>query len=142
MSGQFAIKLLGVEDVDLVLSAEGLFDFPCIPDQTRAFLTSERDFLWFALDSGQPVGFVSASVILHPDKAPHLFVNELATHSDHRRRGIARALMGAVIEFGRARKFWPVWLAAEGHDEPAIEFYRSLEHREERDAVVFEWEKS
>ena len=140
VSDGIAIRLLGTGDEALVASAEGLFDDPPLEDQTQAFLESEREFLWFAIYGGKPVGFVSAASILHPDKQPHLFVNELATHAEYRRRGIARRLMETVAEFARARKLWPVWVAAEGDDEQAIAFYRSLGGMTERGAVVFEWE--
>lgn len=134
------VRLLSADDFDLVQSAEGLFDHQPLPQQTAAFLASDRDFIWFALEAGVPVGFVSASVILHPDKLPHLFVNELATREDRRRRGIARALMQTVADFGRSNGFWPIWLAAEGDDRPAKAFYRSLDDFDERDVVVFEWD--
>lgn len=140
MTDRIAIRLLGSEDLELVLSAADLFDEPPIPDQTRAFLESEREFLWFALDGERPVGFVSASVLLHPDKPPHLFVNELATAEPYRRRGIATRLMQTVVDFGRERKLWPVWVAADGDDDLAQAFYRSLAGLTERGAVVFEWE--
>lgn len=140
MGAGIEIRLLSSDDFDLVQSAEGLFDYQPMPQQSKAFLASERDFIWFALEAGVPIGFVSASVILHPDKLPHLFVNELATREDRRRRGIARVLMQAVVDFGRSNAFWPIWLAAEGDDQPATAFYRSLEGVDERDVVVFEWD--
>jgi ribosomal protein S18 acetylase RimI-like enzyme len=140
MAVPVTIKLLGPSDEALVVSATGLFDDPPIAEQTHAFLSSERDFLWFALADGRPVGFVSASVLLHPDKPPHLFINELATAEGHRRRGIATHLMTAVAAFGRERSLWPIWVAAEGDDQPAQAFYRSLSDMTERGAVVFEWD--
>jgi GNAT superfamily N-acetyltransferase len=140
MVGSIAIKLLGPGDESLVEAGAELFDDPPIPEQTRAFLASERDLLWFALAEGRPVGFVSANVLLHPDKLPHLFVNELATAESHRRRGIATRLMQSVVDFGRERALWPVWVAAEGDDDQAQAFYRSLSGKTERGAVVFEWE--
>lgn len=140
MKREIEIRLLSSEDLDLVLSAEGLFDHPPIAYQTAAFLASDRDFIWFALEAAIPIGFVSASVILHPDKQPHLFVNELATREDRRRRGAATALMQAVVDFGKSNGLWPIWLAAEGGDEPAKAFYRSLDGFDGRDVVVFERE--
>ena len=135
-----AIRLMGVESEHIVLGAKGLFDNPARQDQARAFLASDRDYLWFAFLDGTPVGFVSATVVLHPDKPPHLFVNELATHEAQRRKGIATRLIETVLEFGKRNGAWPVWLAAEGDDRVAQEFYRSLSGLTERRAVVFEWE--
>ena len=140
MRPEVAIRLLGPGDETLVEAAAELFDHEPLPEQTRAFLASEREFLWLAIVKGRPAGFVSATSILHPDKRPHLFVNELATHEDHRRRGIATRLMRTVEQYGREHGLWPIWLAAEGDDEQAIAFYQSLSDMEERGAVVFEWE--
>ena len=134
------IMMLRADDLDLLMSAEGLFDFPPKLDQSRNFLSSDREFIWFAIKDDQPIGFVSASKILHPDKNPHLFVNELATHADHRRKGVATRLMQTVVDFGREKGLWPVWLAAEGDDEQAKAFYRSFSGHSERCVVVYEWE--
>lgn len=139
MPDPVSIRLLGPGDESLVLSAAELFDDLPIPEQTQGFLDSERDFLWFAIADDRPVGFVSAAVLLHPDKPPHLFINELSTVESHRRRGIATRLMHAVLDFGRERALWPVWVIAEGDDDPAQAFYRSLSGLAERGAVVFEW---
>lgn len=136
----FSIRLLNAGDEALVLNARRLFDYAPIAEQTRAFLVSDREFLWFAMTCDQPVGFVSATSILHPDKEPHLFVNELAVHEDWRRRGIARKLMETVVAFGRKNALWPIWLAAEGDDHRAQAFYRSLSDLSERGVIVFEWE--
>lgn len=139
MAERVEIRLLSSDDLDLVMSAEGLFDYQPLAQQTAACLASDRDYIWFALEVGVPIGFVSASVILHPDKLPHLFVNELAAREDRRRRGVASLLMQTVVDFGRSNGFWPIWLAAEGDDEDAKAFYRSLAGSGERRAVVFEW---
>ena len=140
LSDPIEIRRLGPDDLDLMMSAQGLFDFAPLPDQSEAFLSSDREFMWFAMDGETPVGFVSASVILHPDKKPQFFVNELATHERHRRRGIATALMASVVSYSRNAGFWPIWLAAEVDDEQAKAFYRSLRRPSERGAVIFEWE--
>ena len=140
MSPEVTIRLLWLCDEALVEAAAQLFDHKPLPEQTRAFLASDREFMWLALKEGLPVGFVSATSILHPDKPPHLFVNELATHQDHWRRGIATRLMRVVEQFGRENDLWPIWVAAEGDDAQAISFYRSLGDMEERGAPVFEWE--
>ena len=139
-SHEISIRLLSAADEALVLSAAGLFDFSPMSDETRAFLSSDREFLWFAMANVQPVGFVSATSILHPDKSPHLFVNELAVHNNWRRRGVATKLMETVVAYGRENALWPIWLAAEGDDRNAQEFYRSLSDLSERGAIVFEWE--
>jgi len=140
VGGPIEIRLVGPDDFALVTEVRGIFDNPPIPEQTRDFLASDREFLWLAFCDGEITGFVSATSILHPDKLPHLFVNELETREGFRRRGIATRLMRTVQDYGKAQGLWPIWVAAEGDDAQAIAFYRSLGDMEERGATVFEWE--
>jgi ribosomal protein S18 acetylase RimI-like enzyme len=140
LADAFTIRLLGAGDEAIVAEGALLFDHTPIPDQTSAFLRSERDFIWFAMAGSGPIGFVSASILLHPDKEPHLFVNELGVDDNFRRQGIATRLMQAVVHFGRERGLWPIWVAAEGDDHAAQAFYRSLSGMTERGAIVYEWE--
>ena len=139
-STDWDVRLLGPDDAAMVLNAGDLFDFAPISAQTSVFLASDRDFLWFACSGETPIGFVSASILLHPDKPPHLFVNELAVDEDHRRKGVATALMQTAISYAKGHGLWPVWVAAEADDFVAQAFYRSLNDATERGAVVFEWE--
>lgn len=136
-----SIRKLVPEDAELVHAAADLFDEPPIKQQTEAFLRSDRDHIWFAYLGQEPVGFVSATTLLHPDKPPHIFVNELGVDEDYRRRGVATRLMAEAVSFARANKMTPLWLAAEGDDDLANNFYRSLSGPTERGSVVYEWEE-
>ncbi|MEL7197590.1 MAG: GNAT family N-acetyltransferase [Pseudomonadota bacterium] len=136
-----SIRKLGPEDAGLVHSAADLFDDPPLKEQTTAFLKSERDHIWIAYLGAEPVGFLTATTLLHPDKAPHIFVNELGFDEGYRRRGIATKLMAEAVSFARLCGLTPLWLAAEGNDELANSFYRSLSDPTERGAVVYEWEE-
>ncbi len=136
-----SIRKLGPEDAGLVQSAADLFDDPPIKEQTKAFLESGRDHIWIAYIGLDPAGFVTATTLLHPDKAPHIFVNELGVDEDFRRRGIATRLMAEVVSFARHCGLTPLWLAAEGDDDLANSFYRSLPEPTERRSVVYEWEE-
>ena len=135
------IRMLGKGDEALVHAAEDLFDDAPLAAQTQAFLASERDFIWFAYLGKEAVGFVSATVLIHPDKEPHIFVNELGVDDDHRRQGIGSKLMAEAVSFARANNMAPLWLAAEGDDDLANSFYRSLSEPTERGARVYEWEE-
>lgn len=135
------IRMLGQGDEALVHSAADLFDDPPIAEQTTAFLNSDRDHIWIAYCGQEPVGFVSAITLLHPDKPPHIFVNELGVDDDYRRQGIATRLMAEAVSFARSCGLTPLWLAAEGDDDLANSFYRSLSEPIERGSVVYEWEE-
>ncbi|SIO12695.1 Ribosomal protein S18 acetylase RimI [Parasphingorhabdus marina DSM 22363] len=136
-----SIRKLGPEDIELVHSAADLFDDPPIKEQTKAFLESDRDHIWIAYLGQEPVGMLTATTLLHPDKSPHIFVNELGIDDDYRRRGIATRLMAEAVSFARSCGLTPLWLAAEGDDDQANAFYRSLSEPTERVSVVYEWEE-
>lgn len=94
----------------LTRGAEALFDNPVRPDSLAAFLDDPNHLLWFALSGDRPIGFASASLLLHPDKAPQLFINEVAVLESHRRRGIGRALVSRLVEAARSRGCDCAWL--------------------------------
>ena len=135
------VRLLGPDDAALVLSASHLFDAAPMPDQTAAMLASERDFLWFALAQGRPVGFASATMVLHPDQRPVLFLNEIAVEDEAQRGGIGTTLMQAAIELARSRGWASTWVLAENDDETAKAFYRSLSPAPTQPSVMCEWEQ-
>lgn len=121
------IRCLGPQDIDCLAAVEpGLFDNPVDPAQARAFLGDPRHLIAVALEAGRPTAFASGTVLLHPDKPPSLFVNEVGTRDSHRRRGLARACLSALIEAGRARGCKGAWLGTEPGNAPARALYRSL----------------
>jgi ribosomal protein S18 acetylase RimI-like enzyme len=134
------VRLLGPGDAAVVLSAAHLFDSAPLPDQTAAMLESERDFLWFAFAQAQPVGFASATMVLHPDQRPVLFLNEIAVAASAHRLGIGRMLMRAAIGLSQARGWASLWVLGETGDERAEAFYRALSPTRAQSSVMFEWD--
>ena len=134
------VRLLGPDDAALVLSSPDLFDAAPLPDQTIAMLESERDFLWFAFAQGRPVGFASATMVLHPDQRPVLFLNEIAVDEAVQRRGIGTMLMQAAIDLARSKGWTSTWVLARSDDAPAQTFYRSLSPATTQPSIMFEWE--
>lgn len=121
------IRRLQPDDIDTLLSIrDGIFDNPVDPEQARAFLESDLHHLFVAFDGGLAVAFASATVLLHPDKPPSLFINEVGTHDDHRRKGHARAVVQALIDHGREIGCQGIWLATEPDNAPARGLYRAL----------------
>jgi aminoglycoside 6'-N-acetyltransferase I len=72
------IRLLGPGD-DSVLDnvASGIFDNAIDRRWTAEFLSDQRHHLAVAIDEGRVVGMASAVHYVHPDKAPHLCINEV-----------------------------------------------------------------
>ncbi len=121
------IKTLGPDDVDLLLQVEpGLFDNPVNEDQARAFLADPLHHIVVAREDGSPVSFASGSVLLHPDKPPSLFVNEVGTRDAHQRRGLATAVTTALIDLARAQGCIGAWLGTEPDNTAALALYRKM----------------
>jgi ribosomal protein S18 acetylase RimI-like enzyme len=121
------IRDLCPQDLDLLLAVPpGLFDNALLPDQARAFLHSPANILLLAYDGDLAVGMATATILLHPDKPPALFVNEVGTRESHLRQGVATALMQRLIEIGRARGCEGIWLGTEPDNTAALGLYRKL----------------
>ena len=130
----------GPDDLDRLLAVEdGLFDNPMMPEQARAFLGDPLHELIIAYDGDRAVGMVSGTVLLHPDKDPAFFVNELGTRESHQRRGIATALMEAIIDIARTRGCKGIWLGTEADNAPALALYRKIAVDEVRGSF-FGWD--
>lgn len=121
------MRMLGPEDIEVLLRVEpGLFDHPVDPAQARAFLASPLNRIAVAMEAGAVVAFASGTVLLHPDKAPSLFINEVGTRESHRRRGFGAAVTQALIDRARVEGCEGVWLGTEPDNAPARGLYRRL----------------
>jgi GNAT superfamily N-acetyltransferase len=71
--------------------------------------------------SGLPVGFALVTIV---DGSAHLY--EMDVHPDHGRRGLGTALVGAVVEWARGKRFSCVTLTTFRHLPWNGPFYRRL----------------
>jgi ribosomal protein S18 acetylase RimI-like enzyme len=123
----FEVKLLGPGD-DALLSrvAGGVFDDAVRADMTAEFLADPRHHLAVAVDEGVVVGFASAVRYVHPDKAPELWINEVGVAPSHQQRGIAKAVLRALLDLGRSRGCVNAWVLTDRGNAPARALYASL----------------
>ncbi len=136
-------KVLGVDDGPVLTRVrDGVFDYPIIPDQAAAFLASDLHNMVVALDEDQIIGIASAVTMLHPDKKPMVFINEVGVHDDYLRRGIGKRLAEMLIEAVNPAGDLDVWLATENDNMAARALYRSLNARETQGIVVYDWGKA
>src|SRR5260221_8898954 len=89
------------EDHILERVADDLFDHPVRKDLAAEFIADPRHHMAVAIDDGLVVGFASGVHYVHPDKPAELWVNEVAVAPSHQRRGVAKAVLCALIEHGR-----------------------------------------
>jgi len=135
------IRRLGPADAALILGQpEGLFDYAADPEQTRAFLSSALCEIFAALKGDLIVSFASGSILLHPDKQPSMFINEVGTRDDWLRQGLASRVTQALVDHARATGCDGIWLGTEPENAPALGLYRKL-GAEERMIVGFGWDE-
>jgi aminoglycoside 6'-N-acetyltransferase I len=62
---------------------------------------------------------------VHPDKAPQLFINEVAVAESHRRRGIARGMIDRLVRIAAELGCTEAWVLTDTNNAAAIALYRS-----------------
>ena len=140
MSDTITLRRLGPDDLDVLLGvADGLFDNPIRPDQSKAFLDDPLHEMVLACDGEHIVGMASGQILLHPDKPPAFFVAEVGVRDEYQRRGIAKRMCQMLMAIGKARGCEGIWVATEGDNAPARALYTRLGARETTDIVVYDW---
>jgi aminoglycoside 6'-N-acetyltransferase I len=131
------IALLGPEDRSVLNSVDpDLFDLPVQAALTEEFLADPRHHIAVAIERTSVVGFASAVHYVHPDKPADLWINEVGVADGHRRRGIARRLLMALLEHADALGCREAWVLTERDNLPAMALYESAGGREAPDDVV------
>ncbi|MCY6382302.1 GNAT family N-acetyltransferase [Hoeflea prorocentri] len=140
MTRHVTLRHLQADDLPLLLKVEeGLFDNPIDPAQAAAFLSDPLHELVLAFDGDLAVGMASGCILLHPDKKPSMFVNEVGVRDSHLRQGIGRAVTEKLFEIARARGCQGIWLGTEADNGPALALYRKL-RGDELKGVYFGWD--
>ncbi len=130
------IRILGPGDLGVLADVEpGTFDGPVAPRWAEAALDAPGQHLAVALDGTRVVGFAMGIHYAEPDKAPVLYVDEVGTADAYRRRGVATALMRALLDHARTLGCTRVWLMTEDENEPARAFYAAIGGVEEQRPV-------
>jgi ribosomal protein S18 acetylase RimI-like enzyme len=132
------IVVLRPGDEARVLAAADLFDDVPTEAWTTAFLAREGHHLLLAYEGDRAVGFVSGVETIHPDKGIELFVYELGVDEDHRRRGIAHALLDRLEALAAQQGCRGLWVATEPDNVAALATYRAAAYDAPEPCVVLE----
>ena len=134
------LRHLGPDDFDRLMKVpEGLFDEPMDPVQARAFLDDPLHECVLAYVGDLAVGMATGTVLLHPDKPPAMFINEVGVRDEYQRRGIGRLVSERLMDVARARGCEGIWLGTETDNTAALALYRSMDG-DEVDGVYFGWD--
>jgi [ribosomal protein S18]-alanine N-acetyltransferase len=120
MSADIRIDTMNEGDMAAVASIEGPTRMS--EEQLRAEMLRPWSLLWVAREGD--LGAVAFVVAWHV--ADELHVLNVATRADRRRRGIGRALMGALVAHARNKHVRHVLLEVRRSNVPAIALYRAL----------------
>ena len=100
-----------------------IFDYAIDPAHLAAYVADPRHAMFVAMDGDLVVGQIRGSVHLQPDRASDLYVDNLGTAPALQRRGIAAAMMKAMLAWGEAQGCTYAWVATETDNEQAKGFY-------------------
>ncbi len=140
MPEQSTLRVLGPDDLDLLMSVTpGLFDAPMDRVQSAAFLRDPLHEIVLAFDADLAVGMATGTVLLHPDKPPAMFINEIGVRDGYLRRGIATRVTEKLIEIARGRGCRGIWLGTESDNDAALGLYRSMK-ADEVTGSFFGWD--
>src|SRR6266567_7437627 len=103
----------------------------------KVFLADPNRFYLLAYSGGEIAGAVHGYLLPHPAGAKYLYVDEVDTIANHRRQGVATAMMNEVFEIGRQYGADEVWLGTERGNERAKSFYLRLKPTEVEDGPIY-----
>lgn len=137
------IRRLTPGDVPLLRKLNGLFGAAFADPETyageppgdaylKALLAKEHVVALVALADREVLGGLVAYELDKFERARReVYIYDLAVAEEHRRHGVATALIGHLREIAARRGAWVVYVQADHGDEPAIALYAKLGVREE-----------
>jgi aminoglycoside 6'-N-acetyltransferase I len=121
-----SIRVLGHDEAAVLDNvADDVFDHAIHPRWCAEFFGDPRHHLVVALDDDLVVGMASGVHYVHPDKAPQLFINEVAVAATHHNQGIGRHLVATLVAHGEAIGCNEAWVLTSPDNEPAKRMYRA-----------------
>jgi ribosomal protein S18 acetylase RimI-like enzyme len=131
--------LLGPGDAHVLdRVAPDAFDDPISPQSLARFLDDPRHHIVVALEDGLVVGFVSALHCEHPDKTqPELWINEVGVAAAHRRQGVARRMLDAMLAHAWELGCGDAWVLTDRSNQAAMRLYASRTDQAPSDHVMF-----
>lgn len=132
------IRVLGPEDLAVLRNvAADVFDHDIDEELASEFLMDPRHHIVVALDDGLVVGMASAIHYIHPDKNPELWINEVGVASTHRKMGIGKRLIDALLKTGESAGCHEAWVLAKRSNSAAMKLYSSAGGSHAEDQVMF-----
>lgn len=94
-------------------------------------LESDHAAAWVAEVDGSVVGMITVQqVISTAEGGPAAHVEDLIVAEGSRRQGLGKQLVDTVADWCKARSIRRIQLLADGHNVPAIIFYREMDWKQ------------
>ncbi|MFM9943149.1 MAG: GNAT family N-acetyltransferase [Hyphomicrobiaceae bacterium] len=137
-----AYHWLGDSNTHLLANvATDVFDHAIDRGQLASFAADPRHLMMLAVDGATVIGFASACEVLHPDKPPQLFINEVSVAADYQRRGIGRTLVEMLLAAARERGCHQAWVGTEVDNSAARACYASVASGDAPETfVLYAWD--
>ncbi len=116
--------MLCQEETDFDVEDRSKAATPLTDEASRAYLADPSVLHWVAAAEGLVVGHLSCCLIRKRAGDPvEVLLSEIGVRRQYRRRGVGRALVGALNDWMAARQVKEVWVVA---DNPAaVAIYQS-----------------
>jgi len=123
----FSIQRITSENTSLLARlAEDVFDDDIASPWLDEYVQARDHALFVALDDDRVIGQGRGVLHRQPDSACDLYIDNLGVAPAQKRRGVATALVGALIAWARAETSCrSVWLATELDNDEARSFYEA-----------------
>lgn len=115
--------------------AEDVFDFEIDPTRLEKYLLAAGQFMFVAVAKSLVVGQLRGAIILHPDKRPDLYIENLGVSPAWKRQGIATRLLETTLAFGREQECEFAYVTTELDNEEGVAFYKAFGLRNESIAL-------
>lgn len=138
---QFDVRLVSSKNKEILgRIAPDVFDNPIDQRQLQAFLGDKRHIMFVAVDNGTVVGMATAVEYFQPDKNPQVWINEIGVASTHRRLGIGRSLVQALLTEAKVRGGDSAWLGTDIDNGAAQACFGSVPEVEPpQPFLLYEW---
>ena len=115
-----------------VFGEEGYHGPPPTRDHLLKLLADEKFIALTAHIEGEMVGALAGyELVKYEANRSEIYIYDLAVRGEHRRRGVATALIEALKPIAREKGAWVIYVQADPPDEPAVALYDKLGAREE-----------
>lgn len=121
------VRAATIDDLPMLAAASSdLFDAPVTAARLSRYLAAPEHMMLIAFEDGFAIGQARGMIQHHPDRDPELYVETLGVAPRHRRRGVARTLVGGMLDWGRSMGCVAAWVGTELDNAPANALYRRL----------------